>query len=210
MIKYFMQGLLLGIAYVAPIGMQNLFVINTAISKAKPKAYQVAIITVFFDISLALACFFGVGTLLERYFLAKVVFLFCGSIIVTYIGLKLVMCKSDIESKVNTDKSILEVILSCFMVTWANPQAIIDGSLLLGGYKAALPYNEGKLFILGVCLASFLWFNILTTIVLNFKNILDHKLIRIINFLCGITIIYYGIKLGVNFLGIIGSRVGIR
>lgn len=30
MLPVFLQGLLLGLAYVAPIGMQNLFVINSA------------------------------------------------------------------------------------------------------------------------------------------------------------------------------------
>lgn len=34
----------------APIGMQNLYVINTAISKSRFRAYQVALITVFFHI----------------------------------------------------------------------------------------------------------------------------------------------------------------
>lgn len=67
LLKFLLQGFMLGIAYVAPIGMQNLYVINTAISKSRLRAYQVALITTFFDISLALACFFGMGALMERY-----------------------------------------------------------------------------------------------------------------------------------------------
>lgn len=66
MLKYCVQGFLLGLAYVAPIGMQNIYVINTAVSKNKLRAYQVAFITIFFDISLALACFLGIGTLMEK------------------------------------------------------------------------------------------------------------------------------------------------
>lgn len=40
MIKYLLQGLLFGLAYVTPIGTQNLYVINTAIQKSKLKTYQ--------------------------------------------------------------------------------------------------------------------------------------------------------------------------
>lgn len=55
--NYLFQGFLLGLAYVAPIGMQNMYVINSAIKSGKGRAFQVALITSFFDISLALACF---------------------------------------------------------------------------------------------------------------------------------------------------------
>ncbi len=58
---------MLGIAYVAPIGMQNMYVINTAVSKNKTRAYQVALITIFFDISLAIACFFGMGLIMDKF-----------------------------------------------------------------------------------------------------------------------------------------------
>ena len=61
--KYFIQGLLLGISYVAPIGMQNLYVINSAMSNKKTDAYKIAFITIFFDISLAITCFWGTGEL---------------------------------------------------------------------------------------------------------------------------------------------------
>lgn len=44
MIKYLLQGLLFGFAYVAPIGTQNLYVINTAIRESKLEKYRVALI----------------------------------------------------------------------------------------------------------------------------------------------------------------------
>jgi len=51
MIKYLLQGLLFGLAYVVPIGTQNLYLINTSLRESKLKTYQVAFITIFFDIS---------------------------------------------------------------------------------------------------------------------------------------------------------------
>lgn len=51
------QGLTLGLAYVAPIGMQNLFVIDSALTKPRRRALLTALIVLFFDVSLSLSCF---------------------------------------------------------------------------------------------------------------------------------------------------------
>ena len=39
---YFIQGLTMGLAYVAPIGLQNLFVINTALTQPRGRTYLTA------------------------------------------------------------------------------------------------------------------------------------------------------------------------
>lgn len=200
MSNYFTQGFMLGIAYVAPIGMQNLYVINTAIKRSKLRAYQVAFITIFFDISLALACFFGIGALMEKSKTLELLILLIGSIVVVYIGIQLMRSTIDVKDEVNMNKSIFQVILTCFMVTWANPQALIDGSLLLGGFKASLPDEGASLFILGVCIASLFWFLGLATTVSTFKRNFSNKILKAINILCGGIIVYYGLKLGYSFL----------
>lgn len=76
----------------------------------------------------------------------------------------------------------------------------IDGSLLLGGFKVSLPNAYSRLFVFGVCTASFLWFTCLALIINYFKKSFNLKLVGIINKICGIIIIYYGLKLGINFI----------
>lgn len=203
MLGFFIQGLSLGLAYVAPIGMQNIYVINTAASKSRLRAYQVALITTFFDISLALACFWGVGTLLAQWRVVRLAVLLIGSAAVIYIGIQLIRSKPSISREADVNKSLLQVALTCFMVTWLNPQAIIDGSLLLGGFRASLPQAASGIFILGVCLASFAWFTGLTTIVSVFRKSFNEKVIRWINLICGIIIVYYGIRLGWSFFAVV-------
>ncbi|MBS4538644.1 LysE family transporter [Clostridium sp. D2Q-11] len=203
MIKYFMEGFALGLAYVAPIGMQNIYVINTAISRGKIKAYQVAFITSFFDITLALASFFGMGALMVKYELLRMIVLLLGSVMVTYIGVGLIRSKPNMENKVDVNKTLYQVIIACFMVTWINPQAIIDGTLLLGGFRASLPESASVIFIIGVAVASLSWFIGLTTVVSIFRKSFNYKVIRWINIVCGSVIIYYGLKLGYSFVKII-------
>mgnify|MGYP006301105625 CR=1 FL=1 len=180
MYKYLTQGLLLGLAYVAPIGMQNLYVINTALSGNKKRTYQVALFTIFFDILLALACFFGIGILLKNIPSLKSSILLIGSILVVLIGLKLIREAGEIDNSIEKrNNSLFQIFLTCFVVTWLNPQAIIDGSLLLGGYHVSLPPNTAIYFIFGFCTASFLWFTSISSITLFFNDKLNEKVIKI-------------------------------
>ena len=202
MIRHLLNGLLFGLAYVAPIGTQNLYVINTAIQKSKLRTYQVALITFFFDISLAISCFFGIGFLVEKFSILKGIILLFGSIAVTFIGIGLIRSSSQTLKDKRIVESLTKTIFSCFAVTWLNPQAIIDGSLLLGGFRTSLPDSMSKYFILGVCIASFVWFNALATVISKFRSKFN-KIIKWINVICGAILIFYGIKLGYAFIKLI-------
>ena len=48
---YFLQGLLVGLATFAPVGMQNLFIINTALVQPVRRIILTLIILAFFDMS---------------------------------------------------------------------------------------------------------------------------------------------------------------
>lgn len=84
---FFFQGLTMGLAYVAPIGMQNLFVIHSALSHSLRRAVATAFIVLFFDISLSLSCFYGIGTLLNHLPWLKVVILGTGTLLILYMAL---------------------------------------------------------------------------------------------------------------------------
>lgn len=42
----YLQGLTMGLAYVAPIGLQNLFVINSALTQKRSRVYITALIVI--------------------------------------------------------------------------------------------------------------------------------------------------------------------
>lgn len=198
--NFLLQGLALGFGYVAPIGMQNLYVINSALREDRLKAYRVALTTIFFDITLALACFFGIGLLLDKLPLLRKAMIVVGSIVVIYIGYSIIRSSPKITEEIKLEKSYLKVVRDTFTVTWLNPQAIIDGSLLLGGYNAYVPEAYKPYFILGFCLASFLWFTSLTTIVSILKKNINTSFIKWINIICGGIIIFFGIKLAFSLI----------
>jgi L-lysine exporter family protein LysE/ArgO len=95
---------------------------------------------------------------------------------------------------------LIKVVTSACVVTWFNPQALIDGSLFIGATRATLPEGVDVQFILGFMTASALWFIGLTTVITLFSAKITPKVLRIINIICGLIIVFYGLKLGYNFL----------
>lgn len=200
---YFFQGLTMGLAYVAPIGLQNLFVINSALTYTRRRALLTALIVIFFDVTLALACFFGIGAIMQHYKWLQLTVLFSGSLIVMYIGLGLIRSKTgNIENR-KPHTSIMKTISSACVVTWFNPQAILDGTMMLGAFHATLPPSQSIPFISGVASASCLWFTGISIVISICNNRFNTHVLRFINIVCGIIIIFYGGKLLFNFIGMV-------
>lgn len=196
----FLQGLTMGLAYVAPIGMQNLFVINSALTNKRKRALLTALIVIFFDITLSLACFFGIGTIMQRFKWLQMVILCVGSLIVIYIGISLLRAKTQDLEKDQPTMSIKKTISSACVVTWFNPQAIIDGTMMLGAFHVTLAAGQETPFITGVACASFSWFIGLTFLISLISSKFNAKVMRWINIVCGVIIIGYGLKLFVSFV----------
>ena len=197
--EYFLQGLTMGLAYVAPIGLQNLFVINSALTHTRRRALLTALIVIFFDVTLAFACFFGIGAVMQRYEWLQMIILLAGSFIVIYIGIGLLRAKVEEIDRSKSMLSIRKTISSACVVTWFNQQAVIDGTMMLGAFHAALPAAKSTPFISGVGVASCLWFTGLTFVISIFSNRFHAKALKRINLVCGIIIIFYGCKLLFHF-----------
>lgn len=198
--EIYIQGLTMGLAYVAPIGLQNLFVINTALTQPRSRSYITALIVIFFDITLGLACFFGVGAIMQASPILEMGILLVGSLIVIWIGIGLIRSRDSMDNSTKVDIPVLKVITTACVVTWFNPQALIDGSMMLGAFKATLPAGTDFFFVGGFASASVLWFFGITTVISLFSAKITDKTLRVINIICGAVIIFYGIKLFVNFV----------
>ena len=199
--EFYLQGLTIGLAYVAPIGLQNLFVINSALTQKRGRAYLTALIVTFFDVTLMLACFFGVGALMERFRWLQLAILLVGSVIVCWIGIGLLRSKATLDtSRANVDLPILKLAGKACVVTWFNPQALIDGTMLFGAFHASLPAGLEVPFVLGAGSASVLWFFGVTKLISLFSAKFSDKVLRVINIVCGCVIIFYGLKLMYNFV----------
>ena len=191
----YLQGLTMGLAYVAPIGAQNLFVINTALTRSRPRALLTALIVIFFDVTLALACFFGAGAAMERFAWLRLAVLLVGGVVVVRMGWGLLR-SSPGEVKADDEELPLgKTALRACVVTWCNPQAIIDGTVMLGAFRAVLPAAGAARFIGGAVSASCLWFTGVTLTISLFSARFSPRVLRGINLVCGTVMVFYGLRL---------------
>lgn len=198
--EIYLQGLTMGLAYVAPIGLQNLFVINTALTQPRKRVYATALIVIFFDVTLGLACFFGIGAVMSASPWLEMAILLVGSLIVIWIGQGLIRSKDTLDTSTEVNIPIAKVVTTACVVTWFNPQALIDGSMMLGAFKATLPEGTNFFFVGGFASASVIWFLGISTLISLFSAKITDKLLRIVNIVCGIVIIFYGLKLLWSFI----------
>lgn len=195
---FYIQGLTLGLAYVAPIGMQNLFVINSALTQPRWRALVTALIVIFFDVTLALACFFGIGLVMQKYPPVQLGILLLGGLVVLYIGISLL--KSSVQQIGGAQQMLLgKTVWQACVVTWFNAQAVIDGTMLLGAFKATMNHAQSLHFLFGVISASCLWFISLALIVSLAGSLITPRTLNLINKICGTVIIIYDIKLFWHF-----------
>lgn len=200
----YLQGLLLGLSYCAPIGMQNLFVIDTALTQRRRRLYPIIFIVVFFDVTLGLACFLGAGALMEALPWLQKIILGIGSLLVIYIGIGLVRSKASLDGGRDVNVSLWKAAATACVVTWFNPQALIDGTMMLGAARATLPAHTDAFFIGGFASASVLWFTFLGTAVSLLGSKINEKVLTVINKVCGAFIIFYGCKLLYSFVKLMG------
>lgn len=199
---FYLQGLALGLAYVAPIGMQNLFVINSALTQTRLRALVTALIVIFFDVTLALACFFGIGLVMQKYPPVQLGILLLGGLVVVYIGVSLL--KSSVRQIGGAQQMPLgKTMWAACVVTWFNAQAVIDGTMLLGAFKASMTEVQSLHFLFGVLSASCLWFVTLAMVVSLAGSLVTPRVLGLINKICGAVIAVYGLRLLWHFAEII-------
>lgn len=200
---FYLQGLALGLAYVAPIGMQNLFVINSALTQTRWRALLTALIVIFFDITLAMACFFGIGLIMQKYAAVQMAMLFIGGLVVAYIGWGLLKSKVSALADIKQMLGLGQTVWQACVVTWFNAQAVIDGTMLLGAFKATMNHAQSLHFLFGVISASCLWFVTLAMVVSLAGSLVTPRVLGAINKICGAVIAVYGLRLLWHFAEII-------
>lgn len=191
---FFLQGLIIGISSMAPIGMQNLFVINTALAQTTMRVLITVAIVIFFDMTLSLSAFFGMVALITQFPLLKLLVMFFGGLLIMYMGYQTVRTEPTI-SNVDTNVPITKIISTSFLVTWANPQALIDVTMMLGAFRASLSDSESYIFISGVMAAAIVWFGGLALVMRLLANKISISSLAWLNKICGTIILLYGIKL---------------
>lgn len=191
-----LSGMAIGFAFIAPIGMQNLYVFNNAMNNTLKRAFLYVGFVWFADATFSLAAYFGMGAIINSNELLKLIVMIVGGLLVLYIGWAIFRSANSVEmGEKGTSLTPKAALISAFVVTWGNPQALVDGSLMLGATRAKLAEADVWPFIIGVLIATATWFTFITLLVNTFKNKLTKKAFVWVNIVSGFIVMAYGVYL---------------
>ena len=194
---YFLQGLLVGLATFAPDGMQNHFIINTALVQPVRRIILTLFILALFDLSLSAAAFYGIGAVLEMWPITKLIVLIFGGLLIVYMGGNIFRTEPDMHN-VNTHIPIKKIIMSAIAVSWGNPQAILDATMMLGAFQANIPKEGIYYFFAGFLTMTPMWFGALATTMHLLAKKIKITHMAWINRFCGAVLVIYGVKLFID------------
>lgn len=192
----YLRGILVGFAFVAPIGMQNIYMFNNALSNKMSKALLYNFLVWFCDALFSFAAFYGIGALISANEIVKIIVMLVGGALTSYIGFNII--RSAKQTAIGSDskkQTLKQALITALIVSWGNPQAMIDGTMMLGASRATLTFEQSILFITGVVTASFIWDHGITIGFNLLRDKLPKKFLLAINLISGIIVAIYGLYL---------------
>lgn len=192
----YLRGILVGFAFVAPIGMQNIYMFNNALSNKMSKALLYNFLVWFCDALFSFAAFYGIGALISSNEIVKIIVMLVGGALTSYIGFNII--RSAKQTAIGSDskkQTLKQALMTALIVSWGNPQAMIDGTMMLGASRATLTFEQSILFITGVVTASFIWDHGITIGFNLLRDKLPKKFLLAINLISGIIVAVYGLYL---------------
>ena len=192
----YLRGILIGFAFVAPIGMQNIYMFNNALSNKMSKALLYNFLVWFCDALFSFAAFYGIGALISANEIVKIIVMLIGGALTSYIGFNII--RSAKQTAIGSDskkQTLKQALMTALIVSWGNPQAMIDGTMTLGASRATLTFEQSILLITGVITASFIWDHGITIGFNLLRDKLPKKFLLAINLISGIIVAVYGLYL---------------
>lgn len=192
----YLRGIMVGFAFVAPIGIQNIYMFNNALSNKMSKALLYNFLVWFCDALFSFAAFYGIGALISANEIVKIIVMIVGGALTSYIGFNII--RSAKQTAIGSDQkkqTLKQALMTAIIVSWGNPQAMIDGTMMLGASRATLTFEQSILFITGVVTASFIWDHGITIGFNLLRDKLPKKFLLAINLISGIIVAIYGLYL---------------
>ncbi len=157
------EGLILGLGLIIPIGTQNAYLLRLGISGRY--VFMAALFCSISDSILISVGAMGVGTYITNSPLLRRVMVAGGAVFLLYYGIKCILrvykplAIATDEADTGHTTSLKMVILTSIAFSLFNPHAILDATLLIGSIAGQYETLELKIsFTIGAVVASWLWF----------------------------------------------------
>lgn len=201
MLAVYLRAMVISLALVSSIGMQNIFAFNNALSNPMHKALIVLGFIWLFDTLLTVIAFLGFGSLIAANGALRIGVMGIGGVVVVYMGYGILRsANSNAFGNSTQEQSLRQWFTGAFVVSFGNPQALIDTGVTLGALRAPLSNTEALVFLAGILTSNIIWFVTITVALNLLKDRLPRRLIMWINIISGVIVMGYGFNLVVQAL----------
>ncbi|MDQ8054985.1 LysE/ArgO family amino acid transporter [Bacillus velezensis] len=183
MLAALLNGIVLALGLILPLGAQNVFVFNQGVSQLKFRnALPVIITASLCDTFLILFAVLGVSLIVLTIPILKTIIFSVGLIFLIYMGWSIWKSDSANLSKKESAMPMKKQIMFALSVSLLNPHAIIDTVGVIGTNSLSYSGPEKIAFTAACIIVSWIWFFSLAIAGRIIGNIdSDGKFLRIIN-----------------------------
>lgn len=203
----FLSYIFLGLSLAAPIGPVNAAQLDKGIRKGFLHAWIFGLGAVVADAIYMMVVYLGVVRFLHTPFMQTFLWFF-GCFVLTYTGIESLLKAGQIEtSGKRGDDSHFKSFLSGFFMSISNPLTIlfwlgIYGSVLA---KTASSYGTSQLalYSTAILIGILVWDITMASVASGFRRMLTAKLLAIISFLSGLSLIAFGAYFGLQAIKVL-------
>jgi len=206
----FLSYILLGLSLAAPIGPINAAQIDRGIRNGFMHSWLIGVGAVMADGIYMLAVYIGVVRFLEAEMVQTFLWLF-GFFVLIYTGVETLINAGKISLEHSRGKEpLIKSFFTGFFMSISNPLTIlfwlgIYGSVLA---KTAATYETSQLVLYSsaIFIGLFIWDITMASVASSFRNFLTSKLLVVISFLSGLSLIGFGIYFGFQAFNLLFDR----
>lgn len=203
-IEFLWKGLVLGFSVAAPVGPIGVLCINRTINKNFVSGFVSGIGAATADLCYGLVAGFGLTAISTFLISQKFWIQLIGLGYLIFLGIKTLIRKEhNIEYKTTSEKGLLLDYFSTFVLTITNPMTILFFIAVFAGLGLANSINGFYpviQLISGVFIGSSVWWFFLCGLTNKLKNRISVKILKKIDLLSGILILFFGVLILADLL----------
>ncbi len=202
---YLVAGLIIGFFVALPVGASAVMCISRSLQYGFLAGLYTGFGVALADLAYGILAVFGLFAISGETLESQPVLRLAGAFCIMFLGLRM-MSKIEVTTNKNIDhETAIKDIVTGFLVTISNPLTIIAfiAALSYVNYlMEQINYLGSSLIVLGIFIGSFLWWLILCSFSIKFKERFDPRFIRKINLISGGLIFIFGVLLVISIKGI--------
>jgi threonine/homoserine/homoserine lactone efflux protein len=192
---FFLKGIAIGFAMAVPVGPIGILCIRKTLTEGRLQGLMIGLGAATADLFYGSVAAFGLTFISDTLINQKIWIRLVGGALLLFLGIKIFRSLPTDPKYNNYNGGILRSYLTTVFLTLTNPLTIFAFIAVFAalGISNGLSYLSASILVAGVFIGSCLWFLILSSGTIFFKDRLDLVGLRWVNRIAGILVIISGV-----------------